>query len=367
MLNRDVNLLHSWRLIGQALGHVMSGRQFSESGLINLINYKMTTKINRVESSKSRNLPLGVYHSNNPKGFLSAGFTLIELLVVIAIIAILAAMLLPALGAAKSRAQATACLSNTKQFGLAFTMYASDNHDYFPSNVPWWPNTPSFNSLGNPCGKEWSRKVMGQPVATTPALLMANYLPNNLVWVCPSRKRGLSYKVNGTAVGNLNPSITGFLSYGFNDCKVFGAIDASGMMQNSTKFKSSSVTKPSETVAITDTSGSNDPGNLQTSDGAAWLDTVWAGTSGPNQLPFVGGLGNGRLQTAYAKHSKNMVNIVYVDGHAGATRPSALTWGQFYGVFSPGVSCPTSYGSVMSDAPISSPAYDSVQWSGQPE
>ena len=328
----------------------------------------MTTETNSVERSKTRNFPPGLRHRDNTERFLRAGFTLIELLVVIAIIAILAAMLLPALGAAKSRAQATACLSNTKQFGLAFTMYAGDNQDFFPSNDPWWPASPAFNSAGNPCGKEWSRKVMGQPTATTPALLMANYLPNNLVWVCPSRKRGLSYKVGGAVVGHLNPSITGFLSYGFNDCKVFGAIDSSGNMRNTTKFKASSVRKPSETVAISDTSGSNDPSDSNTSDGAAWLDTYWAGTSGPNALPVVSGLGNGRLQTAYAKHSKNMVNIVYVDGHAGPTRPSALTWGQFYGVFSPGIDCPTSTGSpVKSDASISKPEYDGVEWPSKPE
>ena len=325
----------------------------------------MTTKTNRVERSQLRNFRPGLQHQDNTKKLSSAGFTLIELLVVIAIIAILAAMLLPALNAAKARALATACLGNTRQFGLAFTMYASDNHDYFPSNVPWWPATPSFNSAGNRCGKEWSRKVMGLPVATTPALLMANYIQNNLAWVCPLRKRGLSYVVNGTVVGHLDPSITGFLSYGFNDCKVFGAIDPSGMMQNSVKFKASQVTKPSYTVAICDTSGSNDP-NDNHSDGAAWLDTVWAGTSGPNQPVSTGSIGNGRLQTAYAKHS-NKVNIVYVDGHAAASLPSSLTWGQFYGVFSPGVTCPTSYGSVMSDAPISSPAYDAIQWSNKPE
>jgi prepilin-type processing-associated H-X9-DG protein len=142
------------------------------------------------------------------------------------------------------------------------------------------------------------------------------------------------------------------------------------MMQNAKPFKSVYVSKPSETVAITDSSGTSisataDPSSTAAG-GSAWLDTVWSGKSGPGASQSDGY--NGRLQTVYASHLKR-VNVLYVDCHAAASRASALIWGQFYGKYPVGgKGLPTSYGNtVQPNDSISKQEWDGVQWSTDPE
>lgn len=111
------------------------------------------------------------------------GFTLIELLVVIAIIAILAALLLPALGAAKQKGWRTSCTGNLHQINLGMRMFCDDNGGYYPESgtyIPW--NTvdvpPSQGGSGKP---SWMQQIIGYVGSTNIYNCPANVqLPQNM-------------------------------------------------------------------------------------------------------------------------------------------------------------------------------------------
>jgi prepilin-type N-terminal cleavage/methylation domain-containing protein/prepilin-type processing-associated H-X9-DG protein len=236
-------------------------------------------------------------------------FTLIELLVVIAIIAILAAMLLPALARAKDQAQKTTCTNNQKQLAAAFHMYGTDNKDvmawpnwdngqdeelpggwlYTLPNIGWGDAIPDPFKLPEGYGKQSAWKTG----------LWFNYMPNPNAYLCPVDIQSETYAKEPTSdtagPGGRQDKLSSYVMDGV----VCNFSDPSGEVGTTFKITDAWTSmcyllwEPDE-----NTLGPYNPGCFEFNDGANFPDA-----------PPAGGEGIGPL------HGKNGGNILALDGH----------------------------------------------------
>ncbi|MGZ4962003.1 MAG: type II secretion system protein [Limisphaerales bacterium] len=143
---------------------------------------------------------------------LQRAFTLIELLVVIGIIAILAALLVPALSRGKQKAQGISCVNNGHQLMTALVMYTSDYHDFFPPNPDDANTVPGHNWCGGKAGQGGKEEFNPDIIRDPTRSLLIHYVANNpSVFRCPTDSRmGLYQGTNAALIGHTVPSARTF-------------------------------------------------------------------------------------------------------------------------------------------------------------
>jgi prepilin-type processing-associated H-X9-DG protein/prepilin-type N-terminal cleavage/methylation domain-containing protein len=284
--------------------------------------FKSSDPFEREEQSMSRTSP-------RPR---VAGFTLVELLVVIGIIAVLVGMLLPAINKARKAAKTTACLSNLRQYGNAFTMYTNANRGRFSPYYVGGSNPRAWlHQLKKYGGSNLARLC---PEATDPNPLTAgggdqtggaflcwgpngsNLIDNEL----PPAQRVLetgSYGING---------------YIYNWASGFGSDPTGNISNDRLSLGPNGITKNAMMLQLPIKFAAEAP---------AFADALWHNAwPVENTLPhpnlYYHGYGDGGHMGRFflARHGK-AINVVFVDGHA-ATIPLAdlyrLKWHEFWNV-----------------------------------
>jgi len=255
------------------------------------------------------------------------GFTLIELLVVVAIIAILAAMLLPALARAREMARRAVCMNNLKQIGLLLNMYANDYEGWFPSNIDsesystsstkWEsPGLAPYVELYKDKNGNYPNVSLSLQLLTGQYDLIANdnifegpkYTNNYNLFVCPASQGRPS--TNGHLFWNKPGWNSGYFWYNhgpWTTCTytyAVGLTNKSNLLQKLLSTSSPAIpkTSPSDVAIMADLWGNAGKTPQEINSGMWWAAT---GTNGWWSNLFTGN-----------PHGLYGANFLYCDGHA---------------------------------------------------